>query len=289
MSDYFIEAESPYLSENGTHFFIHGVPRFSEATPSHIHEAVEIIYVTAGNHDFYVNQQHFLVKQGDLMLFRSNTIHRIVSRETDWNRYYVLMIKPSVLYELASKDRAAEYLLRLVLEGGKCHWTKSELENSPIREAFEKQITLFNSSDPCRDLSLKIGSFQIVLEILRDIFQNEEDSEELHGSGENTARIYKTISYINHHYGEDIDAQKCCTALNISYSYFSRSFKAITGRSFKEYVNFVRVNQAERMLLSTSKSIMDVAFDCGFNNVSYFIKVFKQLKGSTPLSYRKSL
>jgi AraC-like DNA-binding protein len=42
------------------------------------------------------------------------------------------------------------------------------------------------------------------------------------------------------------------------------------------------------MLLSTNKSIMDVAFDCGFNNVSYFIKVFKQLKGSTPLSYRKS-
>lgn len=289
MSDYFVEAESPYLAENGTHFFLHGVPRFSVATHSHLHEAVEMIYVTAGNHDFYINEQHYLVKQGDLMLFRSNTVHEIVSRETDWNRYYVLMIKPSVLYELASKDRAAEYLLRLVLEGGKCHWTREELENSPIREAFEKQINLFTSSDPCRDLSLKIGGFQIVLEILRDIFQNEDEPEGLKGNGENVARIYQTIYYINRHYAEDIDAQKCCTALNVSYSYFSRSFKAITGKSFKEYLNFVRVNQAERMLLSTNKSIMDVAFDCGFNNVSYFIKVFKQWKGSTPLSYRKSV
>ncbi|MBP3392093.1 MAG: helix-turn-helix transcriptional regulator [Clostridia bacterium] len=288
MDNYFIEQENAQLAENGTAFFLHGVPRFSVATHSHLHEAVEMIYVTAGNHDFYINEQHYLVKQGDLMLFRSNTVHKIVSRETDWNRYYVLMIKPSVLYELASKDRAAEYLLRLVLEGGKCHWTREELENSPIREAFEKQINLFTSSDPCRDLSLKIGGIQIVLEILRDIFQNEEEPEGLRGSGENTARIYKTIYYINHHYGEEIDAQKCCTALNVSYSYFSRSFKAITGKSFKEYLNFVRVNQAERMLLSTNKSIMDVAFDCGFNNVSYFIKVFKQLKGSTPLSYRRS-
>ena len=60
MSDYFVEAESAYLAENGTHFFLHGVPRFSVATPSHMHEAVEMIYVTAGNHDFYINEQHYL-------------------------------------------------------------------------------------------------------------------------------------------------------------------------------------------------------------------------------------
>jgi len=72
----------------------------------------------------------------------------------------------------------------------------------------------------------------------------------------------------------------------MSYSYFSRCFYRITGKSFKEYLNLTRINRAEKAILTTDKSVTEIAGDCGFNSVSYFISTYKKLKGVTPLSLR---
>ena len=53
-----------------------------------------------------------------------------------------------------------------------------------------------------------------------------------------------------------------------------------------EYLNQYRINRAAEMLLGTDESIEDIAYDCGFNDISYFIKLFKRYKNKTPLKYR---
>ena len=53
--------------------------------------------------------------------------------------------------------------------------------------------------------------------------------------------------------------------------------------SFKEYLNLTRVNHAERLLMTTQKSVTEISSLCGYNNVSYFISVYRRLKGRTPL------
>ena len=73
----------------------------------------------------------------------------------------------------------------------------------------------------------------------------------------------------------------------MSYSYFSRCFKNVTGKTFKEYLNMVRINHAQRLLATTTLSVTQVALECGYNNISYFIAVYKSLKGETPLSSRR--
>jgi len=72
----------------------------------------------------------------------------------------------------------------------------------------------------------------------------------------------------------------------MSYSYFSRIWKRIVRRSFREYLNEVRVSHAEHLLKTTSLPVTQIALECGYNNVSYFIAVYKELKGITPLSCR---
>ena len=73
----------------------------------------------------------------------------------------------------------------------------------------------------------------------------------------------------------------------MSYSYFAKSFKEATGKTFTEYLNFTRINEAEQMLINTDLSVSEIATRCGYNNISYFISLYKRHKGKTPLSERK--
>lgn len=288
--NYYIEDDYESLADSGMGFFIQKIKPCSIAASGHIHEAIEFIYTVSGEFDFFVNDTHYDVKAGEMLLFRSNAIHRIYTKTSENNSYYVLKIKPSLIYELAEKDNAASYILRLSLEGGKVFWSSSELEGSEIKNAFERLISEHEEGGACRDIGVKLSAFSVVLETLRDIMKSETGSVSsgmLHGSA--SPQIYKAIRYISRRYGEDIDAEQCAKYVNMSYSYFSRSFKRVTGRSFKDYLNSVRLSQAERLLASSDKSVMEIALECGYNNVSYFIMIFKKQKGVTPLEYRKNI
>jgi AraC-like DNA-binding protein len=74
--------------------------------------------------------------------------------------------------------------------------------------------------------------------------------------------------------------------LFMSYSYFSRNFKRVTGRCFKDFLNITRINNAEMKLRSTTKSVTQIAMECGYNNIAYFSAMYKKLKGVSPTSAR---
>jgi AraC-like DNA-binding protein len=73
----------------------------------------------------------------------------------------------------------------------------------------------------------------------------------------------------------------------MSESRFSRVFKEVVGIGYKEYLNSVRLNQANRLLLNTSQSVSDIAYACGFNDSNYFSTFFKKTNGMSPLEFRK--
>ena len=94
--------------------------------------------------------------------------------------------------------------------------------------------------------------------------------------------IYRAVVHIRRHFKEDLSAEALAARMGVSYSYFSRSFGRVVGKSFKEYLNLTRVNYAEQLLLTTGKSVTEIAAECGYNNVSYFISVYRRMKGTTP-------
>ncbi len=288
--EYYVENDFKLIADSGIIFFEQKNSANSIAAQGHIHETIEFIYTISGEFDFYINDNHYVVGKDEMLLFRSNAIHRIYTREQKDNAYYVLKIKPSLIYELADKANATGYILRFSLGGGKEYWSREELEkNVKIKEAFKRLVAENSADTPCGDVGMKLSAFYVVLETLRDIMQNETESTRMAiMPGSVAAQIYKVIKYISENYGDDISAERCAKAVNMSYSYFSRSFKRITGNGFKDYLNSVRLSQAERLLVSTDKSIMEVSLECGYDNVSYFIMLFKRHKGITPLEYRKT-
>ena len=71
-----------------------------------------------------------------------------------------------------------------------------------------------------------------------------------------------------------------------SRSAFSSFVKLRTGRTLSDYLIEIRLGNAARMLVDTNKSISEICYDCGFNNLSNFNRIFKSRKGSTPREFR---
>jgi AraC-like DNA-binding protein len=74
--------------------------------------------------------------------------------------------------------------------------------------------------------------------------------------------------------------------LNMSVVLFSRLIKQRTGKSFIEFVNEIRLGYATRLLIETTKSISEICYESGFNNISNFTRTFRKKQGSTPSEFR---
>lgn len=98
--------------------------------------------------------------------------------------------------------------------------------------------------------------------------------------------IQKCTTYIAEHYNEDLAIKRVANCVNLSIPYFSKLFKKETGRSFVEYVTFVRMQRAVWLLRHTDNTIEKISDDLGFNTPNYFSSTFKKYTGLSPSEYR---
>ena len=100
-------------------------------------------------------------------------------------------------------------------------------------------------------------------------------------------RARKILQFIQEHYSEDITVEDVAAQVHISRTECFRCFQKITGQSPKSYLNSYRIRQAMRQLETTDDSITAICFSCGFNNMSYFVKRFRESAGVSPGKYRE--
>lgn len=100
-------------------------------------------------------------------------------------------------------------------------------------------------------------------------------------------RIQKIQNYINHNYREEVRLETLASMAGMTMTAFSRFFKVRTGRTISEYIIDVRLGHAVRLLVDTTRSVAEICFDCGFNNISHFNRLFKKKKNCTPKAFRE--
>ena len=101
-------------------------------------------------------------------------------------------------------------------------------------------------------------------------------------------RVLKVKNYINKNYMEEIRLNTLADLAGMSSSAFSRFFKLHTGQNLSDYIIEIRLGFASRALVDTSRSISEISFDCGFNNLSNFNRIFKKKKGCSPSEFREN-
>jgi AraC-like DNA-binding protein len=103
----------------------------------------------------------------------------------------------------------------------------------------------------------------------------------------NSRRIEMVMHYLNKHFDRDITLAETARLVSMSEVAFSRFFRARTGKTFVDTLNEVRLGHASRMLIDTTQSVSEIAYRCGFNNMSNFNRIFKKKKHCTPKEFRE--
>lgn len=103
----------------------------------------------------------------------------------------------------------------------------------------------------------------------------------------NENRINKVLKYIQENNEADCTITKAASLVHLSNSAFCKFFKRVTGKTFSDYVNDMRIANASLLLQETDKTITSISIECGFESLTYFNRVFKRKKGISPKEFRK--
>ncbi|HEY0299619.1 MAG TPA: AraC family transcriptional regulator [Arachidicoccus sp.] len=101
-------------------------------------------------------------------------------------------------------------------------------------------------------------------------------------------RIEKVMEYLHNSFSKEVSLAEAAKIANMTQVSFSRFFKSKTGQTFIDTLNEIRLGHATRMLMATTHGIAEIAYSCGFNNISNFNRIFKKRKGRTPKDFRES-
>lgn len=101
-------------------------------------------------------------------------------------------------------------------------------------------------------------------------------------------RVRKIYEYINHHYKEEIRLEDLANIIGMTPVALSRFFKLRTGKTVSDYIIDIRLGHASRLLVDTTNTIAEICYDCGFNNLSNFNRIFKKRKDCSPKEFREN-
>ncbi len=174
-------------------------------------------------------------------------------------------------------------------------FVKNMIERSQRGILFSPE-TIAALKDRIYSLNKKSG-FDSVLELLSilhdlSISRNMKTLSDSSFSNEqfhyNSRRIEKVFEYMNSHYNMQITLAEVAKIANMPEASFSRFIKKRTGKTFIDSLNEIRLGHASRMLIDTTNTVAEIAYKCGFNNISNFNRIFKRKKFCIPKDFRET-
>jgi AraC-like DNA-binding protein len=164
---------------------------------------------------------------------------------------------------------------------------KRHIKDGYLSELFNRMIGELDSPDEYSQEVINGCAKLFMAHLYRYHVYDSIDANRYDKYSERTIGMNMAVKYIHDNYNEAISLDELARLTNFSKYYFCFLFKEFTGESFREYQTRLRIKKAEEMIRGTDLPITDVAFSCGFNDLSYFVKTFKKYKGVTPRQYRR--
>lgn len=258
---------------------------------SHLHDYIEILYGLSGVFEVYLNDQSYEFQAGDMVLINSQEVHQIEAKEAKGGSYYVIRFEPEVIYTLSQNVFEVKYILPFTLNNYSHQkvFKKQEIDSTFIPELLKEIMEEFYSKKYGFELAIKAHICNIFLWILRYWDKAGVKLDRFYDMDHEILKKFQNVFYyVSENYDEDIKVSDMAKLANMSYSYFSRTFNRIMNTSFNEYLNYVRITAAEKLLITTDLNITEIAMNVGFSTASYFIKQFKYYKTISPKQYKKT-
>jgi AraC-like DNA-binding protein len=255
--------------------------------PLHSHEEFELNLILSGRGVKRVVGDHTeVIDDAELVLVGNNLPHGWLTHSYRWQEGMPEIKEVTVQFHRDLFDDK-------FLKRNQLFFVRSLLEKSAKGIAFSKD-TIERIKPRLTSLAGKSGfdSMLELMSILHDLSVSR-DMRTLSNStftdedvNFNSRRIEKVFAYMRDNYQKDVNLAGVAKLAGMSEVSFSRFIKKRTGKTFVESLNEIRLGHASRSLINTSNTISEIAYKCGFNNLSYFNRIFKSKNGCTPKEFR---
>lgn len=266
--------------------YLCSIPLDFNEVPIHWHNEMELIYIKKGKGTVTLDFDSHYVEAGDIIIVIPGQTHAISRLNNYTMEYENIIFNIDMLTSKYSDGVDTAYFAPLL--SGKLNFnhiiTKDDSYYSNIAQCINKADALLTYGSP-KGYELAIKGY--LYEFFFALFSIAEETDKPKiSSNKNLDKIKDVIKYIEENYRKPISIDEIAAVCNFSSSHFMKYFKKVMGTSFIDYLNDYRLSMASRLLLSSADNILDIAADCGYENLSYFNRLFKKKYGVTPSAYR---
>lgn len=255
--------------------------------PSHWHDYIEIMFILDGKFTLQHNEHFFEANKNDMIIFHSGVVHSVYGERNQEGKLLVIQFLPSIISSSQSSTIESKYIFSFLnREYYQDYHIVNTYENFKV--FFELVIGIyqdFTCKEKGYELYIKSRIYQLIVQLLRSnvLKINEYEANQI-----DLDKLAPLLKYIEENYQIEINLSQAAKMLNFSYSYFSKYFKKVTGKSFKAYVDFIRVCEAEKLILSSKMNISKAAYEVGFSDLSCFNRVYKRIRSCSPSSLKRT-
>ncbi len=241
--------------------------------PSNWHENIEIIHITKGEGLISVNGQPISVRDGDIVVIGTNQLHAVAGGDERMYYRYLIVDRSFCLANGFDSNRIA---------------FQPKISDNQLVALMEKLYLAYEMSDDAEYKTLTIRT--VVLQLLLLLCNNHSRPSE-HNAHYQRGAAYtkKAIDYISAACDKNFSLDDVAAFVGISKCYLSREFHRYTGYPFVAYVNRIRCKKAQQMLSDDRLEINEIGRCCGFENASYFARIFRRYVGMSPVEYRTKI
>jgi len=249
----------------------------------HYHPEVEILLVVNGTGVRYVGNSIEPFAPGDLVMIGPNVPHEWCSDKnvgTGQSEAIYILFNTEILGSDFWNLPESKIILKIIQQ--------SQRGIKLTGKTREEGALLMKTIDTSYGFS-RIILLMTILELIA--FGNEyqylaSPVIQSNINDRDSIRLNKVYKYVIDNIHEKISLDKAAFIANLSTPAFCRYFKKRANKTFMKFLNEIRIGQACRLLVNENNSVSEICFNCGFNNISYFIRQFKKITGYTPLGYR---
>lgn len=253
----------------------------------HCHPEAEFLYLEKGEVLFTIENQSFSLKAGDGIFIPPGLIHsaiRTASSNTPCS-YFAIVFEFSHLEKLFSQGTS--YFQAIYGNRADCIYVINQ--NNPENIHLLSNLQTVFRFYQCDPNTCELAIHGILLLCWQELYNHHLHRLTPLGTVSKNlqSELQKAQDYIWAHFSENVSLSDLAISAGFSESYFCHAFKSCTGYTPFEYLNRARIIKSCELLSQTSKKITEIASLCGFNNISYYNRMFSRIMGVTPSAYRK--
>lgn len=282
----------------GREMTVHGTPLFPVAcyhddleamgVPWHWHEELEVLTVEAGTVRVRVSGGEYILRQGEGIFINTGVLHGVWAQDPGECRLHSIVFHHRLVGGSVDSILWQKYLEPLLQDSCRpcvpfcaAPWEREAIlaiENAWLACVQEAEGYEFASREQLSRLIFLLSCHTPAAQ-KRPSAKRQREAE----------RMKTMLQFIQDHLTEELTLPQIAASASISPNEALRCFRSVAGSSPIQYVRLLRLQKAAGLLTSTDLPISDIAFQCGFQEMSYFAKLFRQWQSCTPSAYRNRL